>query len=74
MFAGLASPIHLLILIFIILLFFGAKRLPEMGRSLAQGIQEFKEGINSKEEPQETEEQKRPDPLEADKENPKAQE
>jgi len=34
----------------IILLVFGAKRLPEMGRSLGQGIQELKDGLNSKEE------------------------
>ena len=61
MFAGLGSPTHLLILLVIILLLFGAKRLPEMGRSLAQGIKEFKDGIDSKEEPQETEEQRRPE-------------
>ena len=53
MFAGLASPTHLILLLVIILLLFGAKRLPEMGRSLAQGIQEFKEGVNTKEEPEE---------------------
>jgi sec-independent protein translocase protein TatA len=44
MFEGLASPVHLII----ILLLFEAKRLPEMGRSLGQGIQEFKEGLGNK--------------------------
>ena len=53
MYAGLGSPVHLLILLVIILLLFGAKRLPELGRSLGQGIKEFKEGTNSKEAPQE---------------------
>ena len=48
MFTGLASPVHLLIILLIILLLFGAKRLPEMGRSLGQGIQEFKEGLGNK--------------------------
>jgi sec-independent protein translocase protein TatA len=48
MFAGLGSPVHLLIILLIILLLFGAKRLPEMGRSLGQGIQEFKEGLGNK--------------------------
>jgi len=50
MFTGLASPTHLLILLVVILLVFGAKRLPEMGRSLGQGIQEFKDGLNTQQE------------------------
>jgi sec-independent protein translocase protein TatA len=53
MFTGLESPTHLLLLLIIILLLFGAKRLPEMGRSIGQGIREFKEGMNAKETPQE---------------------
>jgi sec-independent protein translocase protein TatA len=52
MFTGLESPVHLLLLLLIILLLFGTKRLPEMGRSLGRGIKEFKEGLNSKEEPE----------------------
>jgi sec-independent protein translocase protein TatA len=63
MFTGLESPTHLLLLLAIILLLFGAKRLPEMGRSLGRGIQEFKEGLNSKGEPEKTEEQ-RPEAIE----------
>ena len=55
MFAGLASPTHLILLLVIILLLFGAKRLPEMGRSLAQGIKEFKGGLNAQEEPEKEE-------------------
>ena len=50
MFTGLASPTHLLILLVVILLVFGAKRLPEMGRSLGQGLQEFKDGLNTQQE------------------------
>ena len=59
MFTGLESPVHLLLLLVIILLLFGAKRLPEMGRGLGRGIREFKDGLNSnKEEPQEQVEKK----------------
>jgi len=58
MFTGLASPPHLLIILAIILLFLGAKRLPEVGRSLGQGIKEFKEGLNSKENPESIEEER----------------
>lgn len=53
---GLESPVHLLILLVVILLLFGAKRLPELGKSLGRGINEFKEGLNSsKDEPAEEE-------------------
>jgi sec-independent protein translocase protein TatA len=73
MFAGLESPAHLLLLLLIILLLFGAKRLPEMGRSLGRSIQEFKEGLNTKEEPAKTEEQERPEPIEGAKEKEQTQ-
>lgn len=45
MLSGLENPLHLLILLVVILLVFGAKRLPEMGRSLGSGLREFKAGI-----------------------------
>lgn len=43
---GLDNPIHLALLLVILLLIFGAKRLPEMGRSLGSGLRGFKESIN----------------------------
>ena len=64
MFTGLASPTHLILLLVIILLLFGAKRLPEMGRSLAEGIREFKGGLNTSEEPEE--EQRSPEAIEGE--------
>jgi sec-independent protein translocase protein TatA len=36
---------ELLILLVVILLVFGPKRLPEMGRSLGRGMREFKDSI-----------------------------
>lgn len=36
--------VEMLILLAIVLLFFGAKRVPELGRSLGQGLQEFRKG------------------------------
>ena len=39
------SPVQLLIVLAIILLVFGAKKLPEIGRNLGSGAREFKEGI-----------------------------
>ena len=36
---------ELLILLVVVLIFFGPKRLPEMGRSLGRGLREFKESV-----------------------------
>jgi sec-independent protein translocase protein TatA len=36
---------EMLILLLVILLVFGPKRLPEMGRSLGKGMREFKESV-----------------------------
>jgi sec-independent protein translocase protein TatA len=46
---GLDNPVHILLLGMILLLVFGAKRLPEMGRSLGTGLRGFKEAINGEE-------------------------
>lgn len=37
---------EVVLILFILLLLFGAKRLPELGQSLGKGIREFKRGIN----------------------------
>jgi sec-independent protein translocase protein TatA len=42
---------ELLLLLLVILLVFGPKRLPEMGRSLGKGMREFKDSITGKDEP-----------------------
>jgi sec-independent protein translocase protein TatA len=42
---GLDNPIHLAFLAIVLLLVFGAKRLPEMGHSLGHGLRGFKEAI-----------------------------
>ena len=46
MIPGLPSigGMEILIVLAIILLFFGAKRVPELGRSLGRGIREFRQG------------------------------
>ena len=43
---------EILIILLVLLLLFGAKRLPEMGRSLGKGMREFKEAVTGNEEPQ----------------------
>ncbi len=43
---GLENPLHIAILVVLVLLVFGAKRLPEIGRSLGTGMREFKDSIS----------------------------
>jgi sec-independent protein translocase protein TatA len=43
---SLLSPVHLVILLVVALLLFGAKRLPEVGRSLGTGMREFKDSVS----------------------------
>jgi len=43
---GLENPLHLAILFVIILLLFGARRLPELGKSLGEGMRGFKDSIS----------------------------
>lgn len=47
MFAGLASPSHLIIALVIILLLFGAKRIPGLAKGLGRGIKELREGLST---------------------------
>jgi len=41
---------ELLVLLFIVLLLFGAGKLPQVGKQLGSAIQEFKKGIQAKDE------------------------
>ncbi|MFN0084446.1 MAG: twin-arginine translocase TatA/TatE family subunit [Blastocatellia bacterium] len=47
MFEGLFQPTHLIIVLAIVLLFLGPKRLPELGKGLGEAIRGFKQGINA---------------------------
>jgi len=39
------GPLELVVILLIVLVIFGAKRLPEIGRGLGSSAREFKEGI-----------------------------
>jgi sec-independent protein translocase protein TatA len=45
------SPMHLLIVLVIILVLFGGRKLPELMKGLGQGIREFKEGMREQPTP-----------------------
>ena len=50
MFAGLASPSHLLIVLAVVLLLFGAKRIPELAKGLGAGVRELRGGFSTGED------------------------
>ena len=49
---GWTSPTHIILLLLIALLLFGAKRLPEIGRSLGTGMREFKDSVSGHSPPE----------------------
>lgn len=48
---GLDNPIHILFILVVVLLVFGAKRLPEMGKSLGEGLRGFKDSVTGDHSP-----------------------
>jgi sec-independent protein translocase protein TatA len=51
---GLDNPLHVIVLLVILLLVFGSKRLPELGRSLGEGMRGFKDSISGTGSPSQT--------------------
>lgn len=45
---GLSNPLHLAVLVLLVVLVFGARRLPELGRSLGGGFREFKGSLEGR--------------------------
>ncbi|MGR3812154.1 Sec-independent protein translocase subunit TatA/TatB [Jiulongibacter sp. NS-SX5] len=46
LFLGNLGGTEIFVILFVILLFFGAKKLPELARGLGKGIKEFKDATN----------------------------
>jgi sec-independent protein translocase protein TatA len=54
------GPLELIIVLVVVLVIFGPKRLPQLGRSLGGGMREFKDSVTGKSKDDE------PDEIEAD--------
>lgn len=39
------GPVEILLIVLAIILIFGARRLPELGRGIGQGVKEFRRGV-----------------------------
>jgi sec-independent protein translocase protein TatA len=51
---GPVGPTELLLIVLIIVIIFGARKLPELGKSLGEGIKNFRKSISSKDKENET--------------------
>jgi sec-independent protein translocase protein TatA len=49
MIEGLFQPMHLVVILAVALFFFGPKKLPELGKGIAEGIRSFKSGLKESE-------------------------
>lgn len=59
---GMPGMGELLIILFIVLLLFGAGKLPQVGKSLGSAISEFKASVKDREEKAEAEKKETPQP------------
>lgn len=48
---GELAPWHIIIVLIVLVLVFGSKKLPDIARGMGTGIREFKDGITGKDEP-----------------------
>jgi sec-independent protein translocase protein TatA len=51
---GLFQPMHLLVILVIVLLIFGPKKLGDLGKGLGEGIRNFKSSMNEGNKPDPT--------------------
>ena len=47
----LFQPTHLLVIAIVLLVLFGGKKLPELGKGLGEGLKGFREGLKGASEP-----------------------
>ncbi len=47
---NMPGPLELVVIFLVVLLLFGGKKLPEIGKALGEGIKEFKRAIQGKDD------------------------
>ncbi len=57
---GPIGPTELILILLIVIIIFGARRLPELGKGIGEGIRNFKKSMSGKEK--QPEEEKKPEP------------
>jgi len=57
---GSIGPTELLLILLIVIIIFGARKLPDLGKSLGEGIKNFKKAVSSGKEDSSQENQPKP--------------
>lgn len=65
------GPLEIVIVLVIVLIIFGPKRLPDLGRSLGRGMREFKDSVTGKDKDDEDD---RPELTKAEQDQPESAE
>jgi len=47
---GSIGPTELILILLIVIIIFGARKLPDLGKSIGEGIKNFKKSINTKDD------------------------
>ena len=62
LFLGSLGPTELLLILLIVVIIFGARKLPDLGKSLGDGIKNFKKSMNTKDKDDDDKTSKKNDP------------
>ena len=57
---GPLGPQELILILLIVIVIFGARRLPELGKSLGEGIKKFKKSVTKEKNSEDEEEKEEP--------------
>jgi len=63
---GPVGPTELLLIVLIIVIIFGARKLPELGKSLGEGIKNFRKSIGGSKGKDDTSSSDKPEPMSKD--------
>ncbi len=56
---NLMGPLEIILIVLVIVLLFGARKLPELARNMGKGIKEFKKSVKEGEDEQEEDKEKK---------------
>jgi sec-independent protein translocase protein TatA len=59
---GSIGPTELILILLIVIIIFGAKKLPDLGKSIGEGIKNFKKSVNEGKDTDKTQAPKPPQP------------
>ncbi|MDP3445931.1 MAG: twin-arginine translocase TatA/TatE family subunit [Ignavibacteria bacterium] len=56
---GVVGPTQVLIIVLVLVLLFGGKKIPELMRGLGRGVKEFKDGLSGEDQKEQNDQEKK---------------